>query len=164
MKSTLLLSLSFFLVCGAVSAQAKTPVETLLEVTRYEETAIESAVAAFDGMIDQLKQQGVPEAAIKEIRTEARALYVKIFSGKEMRTKTEELYTKHFTEEEILELTEFYRTPLGQKTLSATPAIMTDVMKIAMPAIQKEMPTFQQKIGEIVEKHTAGAPGKKDAE
>jgi hypothetical protein len=155
---------SLVLACGSLTAQEKSPVQTLLEVTRYEQTAIDSALAAFDGMIDQLKQQGVPDAAVEEIRAEARALYVRIFTADELRKQTVELYTKHFTEEEIVELTEFYRTPLGQKTLAATPAIMTDVMKVAMPAIQKEMPAFQQKVGEIVEKHQAPADGGEGAE
>ena len=151
MKPAVFVSLLF--ACATASAQEKSPTQTLLEVTRYEETAVESALAAFDGMIDQLKQQGVPAEAIGEVRAEARRLYERIFTGDELRKQTEELYSKHFTEDEILELTEFYRTPLGQKTLAATPAIMADVMKIAMPAIQKEMPGFQQTIGEIIEKH-----------
>ena len=50
-------------------------------------------------------------------------------------------------------MTEFYRTPLGQKNLAAMPSIMADSMNIAMPAVQKEMQGFQEKVAKIVEKH-----------
>ena len=160
--------LSLLLACGpllaADKAAEKTPVDVLLEVMRYEETSIDSAVAAFDGMIDQMVQNGVPKEAIGEIRAEARALFSKVHSNPEMRQKTAELYSKHFTEDEIKEMTEFYRTPLGQKTLAAMPAIMNDAMKLGMDAVQNEMPAFQQKVADIVKKHQKGAAPKDDKE
>ncbi|MEK7953484.1 DUF2059 domain-containing protein [Luteolibacter soli] len=149
--------LSFLLAGNCLSAAEpaakKTPTEELLEVMRNEELAVDSAEAAFNATLSQLKASGIPEAAIAEIRTEARAMYVRIFSGPELRKKTIELYEKHFTPEEIVEMTEFYRTPLGQKTLSAMPSIMADAMKVAMPAVQKEMPAFQRKVADIVGKY-----------
>jgi hypothetical protein len=164
MKAPIFLSL--LLACGplfaADKAAEKTPVDELLEVMRYEETSVDSAVAAFDGMIDQMVQNGVPKEAVGEIRAEARALFTKVHSNPEMRKKTAELYSKHFTEDELKEMTEFYRTPLGQKTLAAMPAIMNDAMKLGMDAVQKEMPAFQQKVGEIVEKHQKAAAPEDD--
>jgi uncharacterized protein len=160
MKTYLVLSL--ILTCGLATAiekpaAEKSATETLLDVTNYEETSIEAAVSAFDGMMAQLKQQNVPSAAIDEIRAEARALFSGIFTNPEMRKKTGELYDKHFSEGEIIELTEFYRTPLGQKTLAAMPSIMQEAIAQAMPALQEAMGGFQKKVGEIIEKHQKAA-------
>jgi hypothetical protein len=154
MKSRLVLTL--LIACGALSAAepaSKSSTDQLLDTIRYEELAVSSAAAAFDGMAQQMKAKGVPDAAIAEIRAEARLMYQRIFANSEMRKKTGELYSKHFTEDEILEMTAFYRTPLGQKALATMPAIMSDSMNLAMSSVQKEMPAFQQKIAEIVRKH-----------
>jgi hypothetical protein len=168
MKAPIFLSLLLACVPLAAAekeAPEKTATDVLLEVMHYEETSIDSALAAFDGMIDQMVQNGVPKEAIGEIRAEARVLFTKVHANPEMRRKTAELYEKHFTEDEIQEMTEFYRTPLGQKTLAAMPAIMNDAMKMGMSAVQNEMPAFQAKVAEIVGKHQkAAAPEKEEAE
>lgn len=156
MKKQILLSL--LLVCGLAHAEPTTDKpasEQLLDAIQYEQTTIDAAMAGFDGFIGQMKQNGVSDAAIAEIRKEAGKIYAKIFSAPEMRKKTAELYEKHFTEDELLQLVEFYRSPLGRKTLAGMPSVMKDAVTMAMPAIQKEMPAFQQKIQEIVEKHQA---------
>ena len=138
---------------AAEPAAKKTATEELLDVMRTEELAVNSAEAGFNASFSPLKASGVPDEAIAEIRAEARKMYVRIFSGPELRKKTIELYEKHFTEEEIVKLTEFYRTPLGQKVLSTIPSVSADVMKVATLTVQQEMPAFKKKIAEIVEKH-----------
>jgi len=165
MKKLLLFPL--LLVCSSLHAAEpaaeKSATIELLDVMRFEEVSVDAAVAGFDGFIDQMKQNGVPQKAIGEIRTEARKVYVKIFTSPTIKKKIANLYEKHFTHAEILELTEFYRSPLGQKTLTGMPSIMKDVMEVAMPAMQKEMDAFQQKVAEIVEKHQpAPAPDEEE--
>lgn len=167
MKAPIFLSL--LLACGplfaADKAAEKTATDELLEVMRYEETSIDSAVAAFDGMIDQMIQNGVPKEAVTEIQAEARKLFTKVHANPKMRQDMIKLYEKHFSEAEIKEMTEFYRTPLGQKTLAAMPAIMNDAMKLGMSAVQDEMPAFENKVAGIVEKHKKAAkPGKGEEE
>src|SRR5690348_5299284 len=121
MKASIFFSL--VLACSPLWAAEKvvekTATDELLDVMHYEETSIESAFAAFDGMIDQMREGGVPKEAIAEIRAEARELFTKVHTNPAMRRKTAELYEKHFTEDEIKEMTEFYLTPLGQKTLAS---------------------------------------------
>ena len=166
MKKLLFASLLFN--CGALhgaeKAAEKSATIELLDAMRFEQVTVDSAVAGFDGFIDQMKQNGVPPKAINEIRAEARKLYVRIFTAPEMKKQIAELYEKHFTHDEILQLTEFYRSPLGQKTITGLPAIMKDAMAVAMPAMQKEMAGFQQKVGEIVEKHKKEEGGKAPTE
>lgn len=155
MKRILLIALC---LCSGVAFAAetetkkKTPTEELFELMRYEELSVESAIASFDGSIDQMKAQGVSPAAIAEVRKAARDLFQRIFGDPKLRQQTMAIYEKYYTPDEITELTGFYRTPLGRKSLAAMPSIMQDSMKLAMPLIQKEMPGFQQKVAEIVTK------------
>jgi len=47
------------------------------------------------------------------------------------------IYAKYYTKEEIAALTEFYKTPLGKKTVSVTPQTMSD-MQVAARKIGEE--------------------------
>ena len=40
------------------------------------------------------------------------------------------IYSNHYTNEEILELIEFYQTPLGQKVISESSAILSESMAV----------------------------------
>lgn len=53
------------------------------------------------------------------------------------------IYEKHFSYEDIINLTEFYKTPTGQKLIDKTPVISKESMQIMMT---KYMPEFQNKI------------------
>lgn len=127
--------------------------EEFLKVTRYEELILDSALANFDEMAKQMSAQGVSPEAIQEIREEARKMYVGIFTGPEIRQKMVELYNKTYTESELVELTTFYRTSVGQKSLTVMRSLSDDAMKLAMPGIQAQTPIYQKKIAEIIEKH-----------
>lgn len=159
MKRTLLFCSC--LLAGALSAAEpeKSPTERLLDVTNSEELTINSAMAAFDGVMDQQAEaMGLPKEALLEIRGEAIKLYKRIFTGPEARKQMIDLYDRHFNEDEIRELIEFYSTPVGRKSLVVMPAIMQDAMKTIMPSVEKEMPAFQQKIAEIAAKYAEAPP------
>ncbi len=55
-----------------------------------------------------------------------------------------DLYAKHFTEAELKELTAFYKTPLGQKTLQEMPKLMQESMVHSQQKLQKLMPEMRQ--------------------
>jgi hypothetical protein len=109
-------------------------------------------------MTQQAKAQGLPKEAVAEIRVEAKKLYRRLFTGPAAKRQMMDLYERHFTEEEIVEITEFYSTPLGRKALVMMPTIMQDAMKTIMPAVQREMPAFEQKVTEITEKYRQATP------
>ena len=49
---------------------------------------------------------------------------------KEIVTLVAELYGKYFTEEDIDEMLKFYRSPVGQKTITVLPSLMAEAMAI----------------------------------
>ncbi len=156
MKAPIFLSLLF--ACGLACAadkdtEKKSATDELLEVMRFEEFAVETAVTTFDASIAQLKASGVPAAAMPEIREEARKMFARVFSSPELKKKTADLYNERFTPEEIAELTKFYRSPLGQKALAATPAINAATTTMSMDAFKAESAAYQKKVTEIVTKY-----------
>jgi len=65
---------------------------------------------------------------------------------------------KHFSEEEIVELTNFYNTPLGKKTITEMPAIMQENAQLLsqspnyLPALQKFLSSEMDKRKDIIKK------------
>jgi hypothetical protein len=53
------------------------------------------------------------------------------------------LYARHFTADEIKQLAAFYRTPVGQKTMTEMPSLMMEAMQVGqqimLPRAQKAM-------------------------
>ena len=68
---------------------------------------------------------------------------LKIMSTKMNEIELPLIYEKHFTYEDIINLTNFYKTPSGQKYLAKTPEIGKESMQIMM---SKYMPELQKKI------------------
>lgn len=62
-------------------------------------------------------------------------LFIEKFQGKIQVGQLVELavpvYAKYYTTDEIAALTEFYKTPLGKKTVSVTPQTMSDMQLVA---------------------------------
>ncbi len=52
------------------------------------------------------------------------------------------VYDKHYTLEEIRELTVFYKTPTGQKTLKTMAPIMTDTMQLIQERLIPKIPVI----------------------
>jgi hypothetical protein len=52
----------------------------------------------------------------------------------------------------LLEVTEFYKTPLGKKTLTSLPVIMGETMKFSSELAQKHVGSFQEVLGKVLER------------
>lgn len=59
----------------------------------------------------------------------------KVISKENFKKKMQEIYAEEFTESEILEITAFYKRPVGQKTLKKMPLLMTKSAEFAQRAL-----------------------------
>jgi len=53
------------------------------------------------------------------------------------------IYMAEFSESELNELTKFYQTPLGKKTIQKMPALMAKGAEIGQKRVQKHLPELQ---------------------
>jgi uncharacterized protein len=60
------------------------------------------------------------------------------------------IYDKHYTLEEIRDLTAFYKTPTGQKSLRLMPAIMSDSMRAMREKLLPRIPVIIKEIEEEI--------------
>lgn len=106
-------------------------------------------------MINQMLAQQLQGTQAKELN-EAQKAAVQHFSSNISQVMDEMLawdkykelmakvYLETFTEEEIVELTQFYKTPLGQKMLAKTPALTEASMRNVRALTEPMFPRMQQ--------------------
>jgi hypothetical protein len=59
-------------------------------------------------------------------------------------------YQNHFTKGDIEALNAFYSSPVGQKFLEESPAVMQEGMKAAMPILSKYLSEWKERMGQEV--------------
>ena len=62
------------------------------------------------------------------------------------------VYARYFTAAELREMLAFYRTPVGQKTLSVLPQVMSEIMALVMPKLPKVQKDVMESFGKVLRK------------
>ena len=151
----LILSLSIAPLLGQEKARELTPVEELMETLRIEQTIIDGGEANFPMVAQSLADQNLTEKEMGEVKDAFMVYMEKLARDEEFLEKTIAIYKQNFTNEEIKELTAFYKTPLGKKTLEKLPAITGEVMLLSQKIAQRHIGTFQTALAEILEAKAA---------
>ena len=91
---------------------------------------------------NQLKE--TPELA--KCVPELTQFYVRCAGYDALKEELAAIYLKHFTVEEIQAITRFYRTPVGQKMRSISPAVLLEANELSRKRLQTEVPNFLQEL------------------
>ncbi len=62
------------------------------------------------------------------------------------------MYVSEFTEKELNDITEFYQTPTGKKTIEKMPALMAKGAQIGEEKVRQNLPELQEMIRAEAEK------------
>ena len=84
--------------------------------------------------------------AIAPYRTEMKAFLSKYMSWASMKDDMVKLYVNEFTEAELKELSAFYQTPIGKKSLQKMPTLMAKSAEMAQRRVQEHLPELQASI------------------
>ena len=63
-----------------------------------------------------------------------------------------QMWENAFTEQEVRELTEFYKTPTGQKAVKAMPALIARASRIGQQRVRENLPELKRMIEEEAKK------------
>ncbi|WP_022822695.1 DUF2059 domain-containing protein [Hymenobacter norwichensis] len=126
-----------------VSASHRKAAEELLVVTGGEQSTND----IMSRMLDVQMQQH-PE--LKAVETEMRSFMNKYMSWQSIKGDMLTLYTQEFSEKELQELSKFYQTPTGRKTIQKMPQLLQAGMEIGQKRVQEHLPELQQVIGEKI--------------
>ncbi len=136
--------------------------EELLRVMGVEETSKTAAQSFFDAMTQQ-------NPGMEDYRDVLLKWATNTLSWEKMGPRMTDLYMRTFTEAEVRELTAFYKTPIGKKTLEQLPTLMQEGMKIGMELAQEhqgELETAikarQKELADMLEPGVKGADEEAD--
>jgi hypothetical protein len=124
-------------------------VEELLQVTNMEKVLQTS-------MDTMLEAQVRANPRLTPYRDAMRKFFEKYMSWSSLKEDFVKLYMDEFSEEEVKQLTAFYRTPIGKKTLEKLPQLMVKGSKLGTERVQAHLDELQKMMREADEKKKAG--------
>jgi hypothetical protein len=108
---------------------------------------------SYEGMIKRITQMQIdarPELEV--IRPTIEAFFTKYMGWEAQRGDIAALYAKNYTTEELKELTKFYQTKLGQKTVQLMPQLAAAAAQIGQSRMMQHMPELKAMIEAELEK------------
>jgi len=119
-----------------VTHQANSAAYTLLDTMNMSES--------YTGMIKRVTQMQIeanPE--LKAIESTIHAFFDKYMGWEAQKGDIAALYAKNYSTEELQELSKFYQTPLGQKTIQLMPQLAATGAKIGQSKMMQHMPEMK---------------------
>ena len=149
-----LVALPLFATDPNPSARQRELIGKLLDVT----DANKAGLAMMDAMFGQIEKQFLQEAAAKgndpddlEEAKEMFALFRERASQIDiaglMREASIRIYAKYFTESELVDLTTFYETPTGRKSIEVMPLLVREGMEAGVEYVA---PKIDEVMGEVL--------------
>jgi hypothetical protein len=150
------------LAVGSAFAQSESHAEAtreFLDVMQVE-SSITQTFDNLDAYMAQLAQgMGLDEEArarFDESAAEAMEVLKDEMSWDKLEPDLVELYAGVYTEDELRELTEFYRSPLGQKFIAKMPELQQATMQWSAELMQRFQRRIQQMQAELAQSSGAG--------
>ena len=154
-RALTILVLAFLFATGAqaqqqLSASHMQAVEELLQALKVSEM--------LDQSIDvMLKMQLDANPRLKPVEGVMREFMAKYLGWAYVKPGVIQLYGEAFTEPELRELIAFYKTPLGQKTVTKMPELFQKGAALGQKAVQDHLPELKEAIEKKM-KESEGAP------
>ena len=90
-----------------------------------------------------LAMQVQQNPALAPHQAQMKAFLSKYMSWASLKDDMAKLYMAEFSESELNELTKFYQTPVGKKTIQKMPALMAKGAEIGQKRVQEHLPELQ---------------------
>jgi len=113
----------------------------LLEVSQFEKMRNDSIDASIQMVKQMDPNMDSHEAALRQF-------YNKYMSAECLREDVINLYADVFTESELEEITAFYKTDTGQKSLEKLPELMQRSMQFAQTRVMENMSELQEMLSQ----------------
>lgn len=121
------------------SASRRAAAMELLLAMRVPETLQASITTAL-----QVQLQGNPQ--MRGMEPVLRDFFARYVSWDRLKDQYADLYASTFTEEELQQMTQFYRTPVGQKLARSSPLLLRQGAELGERAVRQHMPELQEMI------------------
>lgn len=145
MKS-FLITIALFIFSIPAFAQDISESHLQAAVDMFEELDMAEMIdQTIDMIVDAQIQQNPGIAVFEDIM---RSFFRKHMSWEKLKDSYARIYAEAFTEEELNEITAFYRTEVGKKTMRLTPVLMQKGMALGEQVVFDNLPELEQLIME----------------
>lgn len=114
-----------------------------------------SHAATLESLLQTQIRQNPAMAALQQLMRE---FFNKHLGWSAIREDIIKLYAEAFSEDELGKLAEFYRSPLGKKSLEQIPSLSAKSMQKAQERMREHLPEFQAALKAAAEKSGAVPP------
>lgn len=125
----------------------------LIETSGTPANMRQGFLAGIQPLLAKMKADGLPEAAVTEMKDTMIAWYDEEIKWEELKPKMTELFMSEFTEPELREIMKFYATPAGQKTLTAMPSVMKRSGEIGQAYASGKQASLKVKMDQVISKY-----------
>jgi len=173
LKKSIVAIVAIFAI-SSLYAKAPEKKDTNATKTKVVKKSNEDAVKIAKELFKEMKLEKVYKYAVnnatanvvainpkfKKIENKIRDFYEKTIGWSSIKDDIAKLYAKYYTVDELKKLIEFYKTPLGQKTLKVTPKLSFEGQKLVRSKLQANMDKLKAILDKAVGK--TEKPAKKD--
>ncbi len=142
---------ALFVLLSASLAQAQTtaaikPSQLKAAEDLIAASNVESQMSAMYANMVTAASSQIPEDQKAKFKTIMLNFLSKYMSFADLKQQMARIYTEEFTEAELKEITRFYLTPVGKKTIERLPALQQKSIAVAQQKLQAHLPELQQTI------------------
>ncbi len=139
---------------SGMAADKQESVERLLEVMKIEEQLSGSFDTTMTPIIEQLTSNlQLNKTQQEELVDIIRYWFIHDLDRKNMIVEMGSLYSQAFSQQEIESIIEFYSTPVGQKLVEKSPALMQTGAQLGIQEAERAQPKLIEKLTPFLEKH-----------
>jgi len=142
---------------SAAEPSSEEAAEELLGLIGSEKRLRASFLAGMTPLFTKMKNSGVSEEKIREVKAAGEEFADKIIEDPEFARGRLSVYTEVFSRDELVALVEFYRSPVGQKALVKMPEITRDRAATVQEVLKRYQPKFNERVKEIMSDTGPGA-------
>ncbi len=152
MKKTLLFPI-MLLIFTSLSIAQERPIDEMFRVMGIEK----QMVGGFEAMLPLIDQMAARFSLDTQGKEELKEIFRKWFEEdidrKKLAHDFKGIYLESFSDSEIREITKFYKTPVGQKFLEKTPALMKAGAQLGMQEGQFKQAQLMERVKPLLKKY-----------
>ena len=126
--------------------QAASELLSILSADMTKQLAAMLTNAFWPAIEQKARGQGIDDATLSDLRKEFDSIQLNVLA--DAMKGAPAIYARHFTASALKDLTAFYRTPTGVKTLVEMPMVTGEFAASLMP----RLPSIQQQMGDAFDK------------
>ena len=138
---------------SGMAADKQESVERLLEVMKIEEQlsgSFEAMTPIFEQLTNNLE---LNKAQQEELVNIYRDWFTHDIDRQNIMVEMTSTYSQTFSQQEIELMIEFYATPVGQKIVEKSPALMQAGTQLGLQEVERARPQLIEKLTPFLEKH-----------